>query len=60
MRIEFFGDEIECIREVDVFIGEIIGEREYVFIFLVFYFVIRFDIMKKVIVNIKVEFEDCF
>lgn len=33
MRIEFFGDEIERIREVDALTGEIIGEREHVSIF---------------------------
>ena len=27
VRVEFFGDEIERIREVDALTGEIIGER---------------------------------
>ncbi|EAG8186760.1 excinuclease ABC subunit UvrB [Listeria monocytogenes] len=58
MRIEFFGDEIERIREVDVLTGEIIGEREHVSIFPASHFVTRPDIMKKAIVNIKAELED--
>src|SRR5699024_11037219 len=29
IRIEFFGDEIDRIREVDAFTGEIIGDREH-------------------------------
>lgn len=38
--VEFFGDEIEKIMEIDVLIGELIGECDYIVIFLVFYFVI--------------------
>lgn len=33
VRVEFFGDEIERIREIDVVTGEIIGDREHVAIF---------------------------
>ncbi|MBC2021453.1 excinuclease ABC subunit UvrB [Listeria booriae] len=58
MRIEFFGDEIERIREVDALTGEIIGEREHVSIFPASHFVTRPDIMKKAIVNIKAELEE--
>lgn len=58
MRVEFFGDEIERIREVDALTGEIIGEREHVSIFPASHFVTRPDIMKKAIVNIKAELEE--
>ncbi|KGL45868.1 excinuclease ABC subunit B [Listeria newyorkensis] len=58
MRVEFFGDEIERIREVDALTGEIIGEREHVSIFPASHFVTRPDIMQKAIVNIKAELED--
>ncbi|MBC1500395.1 excinuclease ABC subunit UvrB [Listeria weihenstephanensis] len=58
MRVEFFGDEIERIREVDALTGEIIGEREHVSIFPASHFVTRPDIMKKAIVNIKAELAD--
>ena len=33
VRVEFFGDEIERITEIDVLTGEIVGEREHVAIF---------------------------
>src|SRR5690625_2606196 len=33
IRVEFFGDEIDRIREVDALTGEIIGDREHVAIF---------------------------
>ncbi|EUJ24202.1 excinuclease ABC subunit UvrB [Listeria grandensis] len=57
MRVEFFGDEIERIREVDALTGEIIGERDHVSIFPASHFVTRPDIMQKAIVNIKAELE---
>ncbi|WP_239255240.1 excinuclease ABC subunit UvrB [Listeria ilorinensis] len=55
IRIEFFGDEIERIREVDALTGEILGDREHVSIFPASHFVTRPDILKKAIVNIKAE-----
>lgn len=33
LRVEFFGDEIDRITEIDVVTGEIIGERKHVSIF---------------------------
>ena len=33
IRVEFFGDEIEKITEIDVLTGELVGEREHVAIF---------------------------
>ncbi|WP_099222652.1 excinuclease ABC subunit UvrB [Listeria costaricensis] len=55
IRVEFFGDEIERIREVDALTGEILGDREHVSIFPASHFVTRPDILKKAIVNIKAE-----
>src|SRR5699024_1076218 len=49
IRIEFFGDEIDRIREVDAFTGEIIGDREHVAIFPASHFVTREDKLKKAI-----------
>lgn len=57
LRVEFFGDEVECIWEVNVLIGEVLGEMEYVVIFLVIYFVMNDEYMEYVVVNIKVELE---
>ncbi|MBK3494861.1 excinuclease ABC subunit UvrB [Viridibacillus sp. YIM B01967] len=58
MRIEFFGDEVERIREVDALTGEILGEREHVAIFPASHFVTREEKMVKAIDNIKDELKD--
>lgn len=57
IRVEFFGDEIDRIREVDALTGEIIGEREHVAIFPASHFVTREDKMKIAIQNIEKELE---
>lgn len=58
IRVEFFGDEIDRIREVDALTGEIIGDREHVAIFPASHFVTREEKMKKAIINIKKELEE--
>jgi excinuclease ABC subunit B len=58
MRVEFFGDEIDRIREVDALTGEIIGERDHVAIFPASHFVTREDKMKIAIGNIEKELEE--
>ena len=57
IRIEFFGDEIDRIREVDALTGEILGERDHVAIFPASHFVTREEKMRKAIDNIEVELE---
>lgn len=58
LRIEFFGDEIERIREVDSLTGEILGEREHVAIFPASHFVTGEEKMVKAIENIEIELEE--
>ncbi|WP_096269449.1 excinuclease ABC subunit UvrB [Paucisalibacillus globulus] len=58
IRIEFFGDEIDRIREVDALTGEIIGDREHVAIFPASHFVTREEKMKLAIANIEKELEE--
>ena len=58
IRIEFFGDEIDRIREVDALTGEILGEREHVAIFPASHFVTREEKMREAISNIEVELEE--
>lgn len=58
MRVEFFGDEIDRIREVDALTGEIIGEREHIAIFPASHFVTREEKMVKAIENIEIELEE--
>jgi excinuclease ABC subunit B len=57
IRVEFFGDEIDRIREVDALTGEIIGEREHVAIFPASHFVTREEKLKIAIQNIEKELE---
>src|SRR5690606_28197014 len=58
LRIEFFGDEIDRIREVDALTGEILGEREHVAIFPASHYVTREEKMKIAIANIEQELEE--
>ncbi|NSL51830.1 excinuclease ABC subunit UvrB [Calidifontibacillus erzurumensis] len=58
IRVEFFGDEIDRIREVDALTGEIIGDREHVAIFPASHFVTREEKMKIAIQNIEAELEE--
>lgn len=55
MRVEFFGDEVERIREVDALTGEILGEREHVAIFPAKHFVTNDDQLETAIENIEIE-----
>ncbi|MCK1994427.1 excinuclease ABC subunit UvrB [Peribacillus muralis] len=57
VRVEFFGDEIDRIREVDALTGEITGEREHIAIFPASHFVTREEKMKIAIQNIEQELE---
>ncbi|MEC1274990.1 excinuclease ABC subunit UvrB [Bacillus subtilis] len=58
IRVEFFGDEIERIREVDALTGEILGHRDHVAIFPASHFVTRAEKMEKAIQNIEKELEE--
>ena len=58
LRIEFFGDEIDRIREVDALTGEIVGDREHVAIFPATHFMTNDDIMAKATAGIEGELKD--
>ncbi|MED4037187.1 excinuclease ABC subunit UvrB [Niallia taxi] len=58
IRVEFFGDEIDRIREVDALTGEIYGERNHVSIFPASHFVTREEKMKIAIENIEKELDE--
>jgi excinuclease ABC subunit B len=58
IRVEFFGDEIDRIREVDALTGEIKGEREHVSIFPASHFVTREEKLKVAITNIEQELDE--
>ncbi|WNS81346.1 excinuclease ABC subunit UvrB [Domibacillus sp. DTU_2020_1001157_1_SI_ALB_TIR_016] len=58
IRVEFFGDEIDRIREVDALTGEIMGDREHAAIFPASHFVTREEKMNIAIGNIEQELEE--
>ncbi|MTV82436.1 excinuclease ABC subunit UvrB [Secundilactobacillus folii] len=57
-RVEFFGDEIDRIREVDALTGEIVGDRDHVAIFPATHFMTNDDIMDHAISGIEDELKD--
>lgn len=57
IRVEFFGDEIDRIREIDALTGEVLGDREHIAIFPASHFVTRDEKLQKAIKNIEVELE---
>lgn len=58
VRVEFFGDEIDRIREVDALTGEIIGDREHIAIFPASHFVTGEEKLKIAMKNIEKELEE--
>lgn len=55
LRIEFFGDEIDRIREVDALTGEVKGDREEVSIFPATHFMTNEDIMDLALPKIEAD-----
>jgi len=57
LRVEFFGDEIDRIREVDALTGEILGETEHVSIFPATHFLTDSEHMEHAIASIQKELD---
>lgn len=58
VRIEFFGDEIDRITEIDALTGEIVGERNHVAIYPASHYATTQKKVEKAIVTIEEELED--
>ena len=58
IRIEFFGDEIDRILEVDVVTGEVVRDRESVTIFPATHFITSDEKLKRALVSIEQELEE--
>ncbi|WCJ51977.1 excinuclease ABC subunit UvrB [Lentilactobacillus buchneri] len=56
-RIEFFGDEIDRIREVDTLTGEVVGDRDHIAIFPATHFLTSDDVMNVALPEIKDEMD---
>ncbi len=58
VRVEFFGDEIDRIRQIDVLTGEIKGELEHVAIFPASHYVVPMEQIKRAAADIEKELEE--
>ncbi len=58
MRVEFWGDTVERITEIDPLTGEILEERQAVQIFPAKHFVTRADVVTRAIQDIEAELEE--
>ncbi len=58
IRIEFWGDEIEKISEINPLTGKSIGIREHIMIFPNSHYVTSADKMERALVNIQAEMEE--
>lgn len=58
VRVEFFGDEIDRIREFDVLTGEILGIRNHISIFPASHFATSYEKLEIAIKKIEEELEE--
>ena len=58
IRVEFWGDEIEKIQEINPLTGKAIAERKHVMIFPNSHYVTTSDKMERAIKNIELELDD--
>ncbi|MCR3921935.1 MAG: excinuclease ABC subunit UvrB [Firmicutes bacterium] len=58
VRIEFFGDEIERIREFDVLTSETLAERNHIAIFPASHFVTSRETLDEAMADIRLELEE--
>ena len=57
IRIEFFGDEIDSIQEVDPLTGKVLQKLEKIAIYPASHYVTWDDAMKRAVINIRAELE---
>src|SRR3954449_3537939 len=58
VRVEFFGDEVERITEVDPLTGELLAERKDVNVYPATHYVTPADKLKAAVVDIEAEMEE--
>ncbi len=58
VRVEFFGDEIDRITEIDVVTGEVIGTRNHISIYPASHYVTAPETLKKSILRIEQELQE--
>ncbi len=57
LRVEFFGDEIERLREIDILTGKVLGDRSHAAIFPATHYVTAPEQLKKAAASIEDELE---
>ena len=58
IRVEFFGDEVDRITEINAVTGEVIGERKHVAIYPASHYVTTSEKREKAIISIEQELEE--
>ena len=58
IRVEFFGDEVDRITEIDVLTGEVVSELEHMVVFPASHYVVDKEAMERAIRDIEAELED--
>ncbi len=58
VRVEFFGDEIDRITEIDVVTGEVIGTRNHISIYPASHYVTAPETLQKAILRIEQELKE--
>ena len=58
IRVEFFGDEVERISEIDTLTGELLGQRNHVAVYPATHFITAEEKLKRAIVTIEAELEE--
>ncbi len=59
-RVEFFGDEIDRIAEINVLTGEVLGIRNHMTVFPASHYVTSKEKMNKAIISIQEELEEYY
>lgn len=57
IRVEYFGDEVERITEIDTLTGEILGDRSHAAVFPASHFVTSRELLDKAVIGIEEELE---
>lgn len=58
IRVEFFGDEVDRIQEIDVLTGEALAELEHMVVFPASHYVVAPDKMERAILGIEQELKE--
>src|SRR5919202_1295220 len=58
VRVEFFGDEIERIQQIDPLTGELLGPRDHIDIYPARHFITTQEKLQRAIVSIEEELEE--